>query len=50
MADVVASRRFCATPTIVTIGDRFMACNRIANALNALPDVQEACFLPLASC
>jgi hypothetical protein len=24
--------------------------NRNANAFNALPDVQDACFLPLASC
>jgi hypothetical protein len=31
-------------------GDRGVFYNRIANALMVLSDVQEACFLPLASC
>jgi hypothetical protein len=35
---------------IMAIGDPDVFCNLRANALNALPDVQEACFSPLASC
>jgi hypothetical protein len=31
-------------------GDSSATCHRKANALNALRDVEEACFLPLAPC
>jgi hypothetical protein len=34
----------------IAIGDRALSAQSQANVLNELRDVQDACFLPLASC
>jgi hypothetical protein len=43
-------RNLSAASGVLAIGDQTVPNNWTAKALNALRDVQDACFLPLASC